>query len=137
MRLYSILLIFVLLSACGDDGDQGPTTNPRFDAFIPPSNDMGADARADATADMQAPDLSTPDMPPAPQLAIQTDIRLRVGETLEMMATRVVGDEAQDVSAETTWNIDDPDVATIDENGLLSAEVEGVTLLTATYGNRE
>lgn len=69
-------------------------------------------------------------------LDISGDVTLNVGESQQATAILKYADGTTlDVSqnADTTWNTDNPDVATVSKTGMVMGVKVGVTKITATY----
>ncbi len=61
-------------------------------------------------------------------------VELAAGETLQLQASAYPQPSGQ---PRLTWKSSDTDVATVDQNGTVTAKRNGYALITATYGDRE
>ncbi len=61
-------------------------------------------------------------------------VELAAGETLQLQASAYPQPSQQ---PRLTWESSDTDVATVDQNGTVTAKANGYALITATYGDRE
>lgn len=69
-------------------------------------------------------------------LAPQT-LELQAGETAQLTATLTMdGVEIGDVSDQVAWTANDPAVTSVDDNGRVTAEAEGLTDIVAAFGGR-
>ena len=58
------------------------------------------------------------------------------GETKELFALAIDANDKEIPGAELTWTSEDPTVATVDDQGVVTARMEGVTRVTVTSGDR-
>ena len=71
-------------------------------------------------------------------LMSQAEAYIEVDDTLELQAVAYPAPEDEyDYAAETVWKSDNPDVATVDEHGVVTAKAPGYTLITADFGEKE
>lgn len=135
MRKVIWLLAIVCVTACSDDEDtQPPLSNPntRVDRDADHEPDMAGDVAndvSDASGDLGEDQ-------PEQELRIRPAPTLRINETVQLGAVVITVDDSgdeEDVTADTTWSIEDSSIAEIDESGTLTGLREGVSVVRATF----
>lgn len=128
-----------LLSACGgkDNADQSAVSTPSTSVSTPAQSTPDTSAPAVSTPDASAPATSTPvDQPvPLPEpiatLSLnKTDFTLfKAGETYTLKA------EATGIEEALVWTSSDESVATVSEDGVVTAVAPGTATITVAAGD--
>lgn len=117
--------------SCGKNVLECPVVVKYVEETVPPT---AVAETVDETAEETVPETTTADAAVKPGITLKlkkTDIRLGVyyQYTLELDC-----DLAQN---EVTWSSEHPHIATVDENGVVTAVKSGTTAITAKYGDQE
>ena len=133
-----IVAVVVLLAMSLKDRDPEPGQTSRPPASASPSNSGVSTVTANPSATPVVPtNTPTPTPEPTPEPVVNSIVLNREdftlpnpGDTFQMVATI---SPAQS-NAQIVWISEDPDVATVDENGLVTAVNHGSTKVSATAG---
>ena len=132
-----IIAVVVLLAKSLENRDPEPANTAKPPVSASPSNGVStvtANPSASPAAPTHTPD-PTPEPTPAPVVNSivlnREDFTLsNPGDTFQMVATV----SPAQVQVDIIWISEDPDVATVDENGLVTAVNHGNTKVSATAG---
>lgn len=123
-----------LLSACGgkDNADQSAASTPSASVSAPAQSTPDASAPAVSTPDISTPvDQPVPLPEPIATLALnKSDFTLfKAGETYTLKA------EVTGIEEALVWTSSDENVATVDENGVVTAVAPGTATITVAAGD--
>ncbi len=132
-----IVAVVVLLAMSLKDRDPEPGNTSKPAASASPSNSGVSTVTANPSSTPAPAHTAAPTPEPTPAPVVNSIVLNRedftlptVGDTFQMVATI----SPAQVQVDIIWISEDPDVASIDENGLVTAVNHGTTTISATAG---